>query len=111
MLKKALLACSVIFFSFNAMALNTALINGREIKNREELHAVFAKQLNFPHFYGKTLESLYDNLSTTYSKDSVIKIKNINLLKVKLGTEYIDSMIQAIMDASNENDKIVLVLE
>lgn len=111
MLKKALLALGGILLSFQVMASGSVLINGKEIKTREQLHAIFAKQLNFHQFYGKTLDSLYDNLSSDYSGESVIKIKHVNLLKAKLGTEYIDGMIQAIMDAAEDNPRIILVLE
>ncbi len=111
MFKKALLALSGLLLSFQVMASGSVLINGKEIKSREQLHAIFAKQLNFPHFYGKTLDSLYDSLSSDYSGQSIIKIKHVNLLKAKLGSEYIDAMIQAIMDAAEENPHIILVLE
>ena len=111
MLKKALLALSGILLSFQVLASGSVLINGKEIKNREQLHAIFAKQLNFNHLYGKTLDSLYENLSTDYSGDCIIKIKNVNLLKAKLGTDYIEAIIQAIMDASEDNPHVILVLE
>ncbi|MDD4975204.1 MAG: barstar family protein [Bacteriovorax sp.] len=111
MFKKALLALGGIFLSLQVMASGSVLISGKEIKSREQLHAIFAKQLNFPRFYAKTLDSLYDNLSSDYSGESVIKIKHVNLLKAKLGTDYIDAMIQAIMDAAEDNPRIILVLE
>ena len=111
MLKKALLALGGMHLSFQVMASGSVLIDGQEMKNREQLHTVFARQLNFPHFYGKTLESLYDNLASDYSGGSIIKIKHVNLLKAKLGTEYIDATIQVIMDASTDNPRIILVLE
>ncbi|MBC7539844.1 MAG: barstar family protein [Bacteriovorax sp.] len=111
MLKKALLALGGMILSLQVMASGSVLINGKEIKNREQLHAIFAKQLNFPHFYAKNLDSLYDNLSSDFSSESIIKIKHVNLLKAKLGTEYIDAMIQAIMDAAEDNPRVILVLE
>ena len=87
------------------------MINGKIIKNRDQLHAIFAKQLNFPSNYGKTLDSLYETLSSDFTGDCIIKIKPVNLLKAKLGSEYIDDMIQVIMDAAEENAHIILVLE
>jgi RNAse (barnase) inhibitor barstar len=111
MFKKALLVFSGIILSFQVMASGTVLINGKEIKSREQLHSIFAKQLNFSKLYGKGMDSLYDNLSADYSSESIIKIKHVSLLKAKLGTEYIDSMIQAIMDAAEDNPHVILVLE
>lgn len=111
MFKKALLAFGGILLSFQLMASGSVLINGKEIKNRDQLHTLFARQLNFPRTYGKNLDALYENLSSDYAGESIIKIKHVNLLKAKLGTEYIDAMIQAIMDAAEENPHVILVLE
>jgi len=111
MCNKALLALCGILLSFQVYASGSVVINGKLIKDRDHLHAIFAKQLNFPSNYGKTLDSLYENLSTDYSGESIIKIRPINLLKVKLGSEYINSMIQMIMNAAENNSHIILVIE
>lgn len=111
MLKKALWALGGMLLSFHVLASGSVLIHGKEIKDREQFHAALAKQLNFPSFYGKTAESLYDNLSSDYSGENIIKIKYVNLLKAKLGTVYIDGMIQAIMDAARDNPRVIMVLE
>lgn len=111
LIKSAVVSLVAALFSFQVMASGTVLIDGKEIKNHDQLHNLIAKQLNFPHFYGKTLDSLYDILSTDYSGYSVIKIKHVSILKAKLGTEYIEGMIQAIMDAAEDNARVILVLE
>jgi ribonuclease inhibitor len=110
-MKKAMVAVSSLLMSFQLMASGSALINGKEVKNQEHLHTLLAKQLNFPSYYGKNLDSLYEVLSTDYSGKSVIKIKFLNILKNKLGPDYTDALIQAIMDASEDNPKVILVLE
>ena len=98
-------------FSLQVMASGTILIDGKEIKNRELLHKHISKSLNFPRYYGKTLDSLYDLLSTDYSGDSIIKIKHVSILKAKIGTEYIEGMVQAIIDAAEDNPRVILVIE
>lgn len=108
---KAVVLLSGILLSFQVMASGSAIIDGKEIKSRDQLHMLLAKQLSFPGYYGRNLDSLYDVLSSDYSGDSIIKIKHVNLLKVKLGGEYIDGFIQAIRDASEDNPRIILVLE
>lgn len=108
---KAMVALGGILLSFQVMASGSVNIDGKEIKTRDQLHTLLAKQLHFPGFYGRTIDSLYDILSTDYSGDNIIKIKHLNLLKAKLGTEYTEGIIQAIMDASEENPRIILVLE
>lgn len=108
---KAVMFSTGVLLSFQVMASGSVLINGKEIKSRGQLHTLLAKQLSFPKYYGRTLDSLYDILSSDYSGDSIIKIKHVNLLKAKLSSEYVDGFIQAIMDASEDNPRIVLVLE
>ena len=110
-MKSAFIALGGLLMSFQLMAAGSVLISGKEIKSRDHLHTYLAKQLNFPNYYGKNLDSLYDVLSTDYSSQTVIKIKFLSILKSKLGADYIDALIQVIMDASEDNPKIVLLLE
>jgi hypothetical protein len=35
----------------------------------------------------------------------------VSLLKAKLGADYIDGFIQSVMDASEDNPRIILVIE
>ena len=109
--KRAMVAISGALLSFQVMASGSVVISGKDIKNRDQLHALLAKQLNFPHYYGKNADALYDTLSSDFSGDSIIKISHVNLLKAKLGSDYIESVIQAIMDASEDNPRVILVLE
>ena len=44
--------------------MKTAYLNGREIPDKEALHAALAEQLEFPDYYGRNLDALYDVLST-----------------------------------------------
>ncbi len=106
-----MLALSGVLLSFQVMASGSISINGKEIKSRDELHTLMAKQLSFPGYYARNLDSLYDVLSSDYTGSNIIKIKHVNLLKLKLGTEFVEGFIQAIMDASEDNPRIILVLE
>lgn len=110
-MKHALTLLGGLFLSFQVMASGSVLINGKEIKSQDHLHSTLAKELNFPRHYGKTLDALYDTLSTDHSGQTIIKIKFVSILKSKLGADYTDALIQAIMDASDDNPKVVLVLE
>lgn len=110
-MRSALVAIGGLLMSFQLMAAGSVLINGKEIKSRDHLHTYLAKQLNFPTYYGKNLDSLYDVLSSDYKAQTVIKIKFVSILKSKLGADYTDALIQVIMDASEDNPRIVLLLE
>ncbi|MFA6237309.1 MAG: barstar family protein [Bacteriovorax sp.] len=110
-LNRALLAFSGFLLSFQVMASGSVLINGKEIKTRDDLHTLLAKQLNLPSNYARNMDSLYYMLSTDFAGNNIIKIKHVNSLKAKLGADYIDGFIQAIMDASEDNPRIIIVLE
>lgn len=109
--KRALVVVVGLFFSLQAFASGTVLINGKEIKTREQLHTLISKQLKFPTYYGKTLDSLYDILSADIIGDSVIKFKHLNILKARLGSEYVEALVQTIMDAAEDNNRVILLLE
>ncbi|MBP9681093.1 MAG: barstar family protein [Bacteriovorax sp.] len=98
-------------FSFQVLASGTVLIDGKDIKSRDSLHHLIAKKLNFTQGYTKSSESLYDILSSDFRGDSIIKFKHLSILKAKLGTDYIENFVQAIENASVDNNRIVLLLE
>jgi ribonuclease inhibitor len=94
-----------------AFASKTVLINGKEIKNVEMLHKTMAKDLSFPKFYGNNLDALYEVLITDLSTESIIKIKNLNILEARLGRQYIQSFLETVRDASEQNTRIILLVE
>ena len=79
-MKNAIVALSGMLLSFQVMASGSVLINGKEIKSQDHLHKTLAKELNFPHHYGKTLDALYDTLSTDFSGQTIIHIKYLSIL-------------------------------
>lgn len=110
-MKTGVVAFVSMLMSYQVMASGSVLINGKEVKSQEHMHTMIAKQLNFSSTYGKNLDSLYDTLSTDLGNQSVIKIKHLSILKSKLGADYMEALIQAISDASQDNPKVVLLLE
>lgn len=110
-MRNTMVGLGAMLMSFQLMASGSVLINGKEIKSQDHLHTMLAKQLNFPNYYAKNLDSLYDVLSTDFSSQTIIKIKFLSILKSKLGADYTEALIQAIMDASEDNPKVVLLLE
>jgi ribonuclease inhibitor len=110
-MKNTIIALGGMLMSFQVLASGSVLINGKEVKSQDHLHSILAKQLNFPSNYGKTLDSLYDVLSTDYGGQTIIKIKSLSILRSKLGSEYTDALITAIRDASDDNPKLVLLVE
>lgn len=98
-------------FSFSVWASGTVILNGKVIKNKEDLHKTLAKGLHFPLYYGNNLDALYDILVNDTSAESVIKLKSIDILKARVGHEYLEKFVQTINDASEENPRVILVLE
>jgi len=107
---KTMLAIGGFLLSLQVMASGSILINGSEVQTKEQLHTLLSKHLNFPDYYGGNLDSLYDVLSTDFTGESVIRINHLNKLKATLGSEYVENFIQVILDASEDNPHINLIL-
>jgi len=101
----------LLVFSINIFAAGKVMINGKDIRTKEDLHTALYKNLDFPKYYGRTLDSLFDVLSTDYSGETIIHLQNVALLKKRLGNDYVEDFFQVIADASEVNPRIVLILE
>ena len=110
-MKKFAFSILLMCLSCEVFASGNVLLNGKQIKTKEELHTALAKGLNFPKYYGKNLDALYDVLSTDVSGESIIKVKNVNFLRLKLGTEFVQEFLETIGQASEENPRVILLLE
>lgn len=110
-MKKLLGFLFAMIFSVSAFASGSVQLNGKLIKNREELHTVIAKGLNFPSYYGKNLDALYDILVSDFSGETIIKIKHLNFLRQRLGNTYTQAFLEVIGEASETNPRVILVLE
>lgn len=77
------------------------VLDGREIRNREELHRCFAETLHFPRWYGANLDALFDCL-TELSEEVYIRFLYQNLLEEHLGI-YAEKLQRVLLDAAAEN--------
>ncbi len=110
-MKKLLLVFVTLTFSLQVFASGSVIINGKSIKNKAHLHEVLARGLDFPPYYGKNLDALFDILVSDFSAESVIKIKNLVFLKKKIGADYTQELLEVIGSASEANPRIILILE
>jgi ribonuclease inhibitor len=110
-MKKLALLFISLTFSLQLFASGSVVLNGKNIKNKAHLHEVLARGLDFPPYYGKNLDALFDILVSDFSAESVIKIKNLVFLKKKLGSEYTQEFLEVIGAASEANPRIILILE
>jgi RNAse (barnase) inhibitor barstar len=108
---KILISLSVVFFSVTAFAKGNVLIDGKKIKTREDMQHLIEKQLQLPNNSGKDLDAVYDELMSDINSESIVRLKHLASLRSKVGVEYVDEFIEAVSEASDENARVVLVLE
>ena len=76
------------------------LLDGKDMTSREEAFSVIAKEMDFPEWFGKNLDALYDCLSEK-SEDNTIVFVNTAILEENLG-DYGEKILGCFRDASDE---------
>ena len=87
--------------------MNEYILDFSNITTKEDLHEYIAETLDFPDYYGKNLDALYDCV-TDLSQCS-ITITGIDAL-YELG-QYGMRIIKVFQDAAEDNEDIELVIE
>ena len=81
--------------------MRTVVLDGEKIQNREMLHDVLAEGLNFPEWYGRNLDALFDCLTDLRSGAKIVLCRE-ELLREKLGA-YADVLVKVFCEAMEEN--------
>ena len=81
--------------------MKTCVLDGNVILNKEILHEMLAEQLDFPAWYGKNLDALYECL-TDLAEDTEIVIFNQKALEDHL-ERYAALLMTTLEDASRSN--------
>lgn len=104
---------STVFFtvSLNTFAATNVLIDGKKFRANEDLPSVFRKQMNMPAVQNKNLDSVYDVLLSDFKTESIVRIKNVAILRRKLGDQYVNDFIDVVNQAAEDNSRVVLILE
>ena len=84
--------------------MKTIIIDGKGILNMAEIHRIFAEELDFPEWYGKNLDALYDCLGDV-SEEVEIVFENTDELSENLGVSF-ERLCRLLEDVSSENDYI-----
>jgi ribonuclease inhibitor len=84
--------------------MKTCILDGEQISNRKELHEILAGTLDFPEWYGKNLDALYDCL-TEEQEEVQIEIRHMEELERRLGS-YTVGLRKVLTEASRENPRI-----
>lgn len=80
------------------------ILDGEMIQDREMLHSTLARAMDFPDWYGRNLDALYDCL-TDAVEETEIRIVNEKALADHLGN-YVAALEKVIRTAAEENHKI-----
>ncbi len=85
------------------------ILDGNKLTNRELLHNALAESLNFPNWYGRNLDALYDCL-TDFHEEAEIRILHEASLKENLGN-YALLLLKVLQEAARANPRIRLTAE
>lgn len=80
------------------------MIDGKMLEDKEMLHDALAQALDFPEWYGRNLDALYDCL-TDVREETEIQIRNESALEVHLGS-YASAFKKVLCRAAKENERI-----
>lgn len=83
--------------------MKTCVLDGNIILDKEMLHKMLAKQLDFPYWYGKNLDALHDLL--TDIPEAEIVIVNQDALYEHL-ERYASLLMKVLEDAAKEHPGI-----
>ena len=77
------------------------VLNGKEIRNRKQLHETLAMELQFPVWYGANLDALYDCLTDIHT-DTRLTVLHSGELREHLGP-YADKLLCVLRQTAREN--------
>lgn len=85
------------------------IIDGRNMKDKQTLHAYLKEQCKFPEYYGNNLDALYD-LLTDREEPLEIKLEHADELKEIL-CGYGEAFIETLEDAAaaSKNFKLEII--
>lgn len=81
-------------------------LDGRLLTDRKAVHDTFSEKLNFPSYYGRNLDALYD-LLTEISEPLEICIIHADQMETMLGA-YGNALIDTLKDAQSENANLTI---
>ena len=83
-------------------------LNGLEMTDRQRTHEYLAEQLQFPAYYGKNLDALYD-LLTEKKTPLEVRFLHTQEMKAQLGS-YGSALLNTMQEAENDNLSFILTI-
>ena len=84
------------------------IIDGSAVASMEDIHAILARELEFPAWYGSNLDALHDCL-TGLSEDTGIYVLHAQALMTALGPAY-TRFCRVLADSAEENPYLQIQL-
>lgn len=89
--------------------MKTIILDGEKMKTKREAHEYMSKAFDFPQYYGKNLDALWDILSV-YDVPIHIVFKNAQAFKNNL-EEYGNRILKVFLDAKEDNGNLSIEVE
>ncbi|AOS68700.1 barnase inhibitor [Bacillus subtilis] len=87
------------------------IIDGRDFENIEVLHDVLKDKLDFPNYYGRNLDALWDCLTGWVDLPLTLVLINFEFSKKFLGS-YADDVLEVLLEAQEElEDEFKIIIE
>lgn len=87
------------------------MIDGRDFENIEVLHDVLKDKLDFPDYYGRNLDALWDCLTGWVDLPLTLVLKNFEFSNTLLGS-YADDVLEVLQEAQEElKDEFKIIIE
>lgn len=83
------------------------MIDGRDFENIEVLHDVLKDKLDFPDYYGRNLDALWDCLTGWVDLPLTLVLKNFEFSNTLLGS-YADDVLEVLQEAQEDEFKIII---
>lgn len=91
------------------MHIKEIVLDGRQMTDPEATHHYLAKMLDFPDYYGKNLDALYDCLTDIDSHTALV-LEHTGAMRAALG-DYAPKLLATLQDAAERNTCLDLVGE
>lgn len=86
--------------------MKTIILNGLDIISMSEIHNIFSEELDFPEYYGRNLDALYDCLSDVTEEVEIV-IEEREELSENLGISF-DRLCNLLVEISEEYENITV---
>ncbi|MEC2182134.1 barstar family protein [Bacillus spizizenii] len=87
------------------------IINGKDFENKEVLHEALKDKLDFPDYYGKNLDALWDCLTGWIELPLTLVWRNFEFSK-KFLDSYADNTLEVLQEAQEElEDEFKIIVE